>query len=172
MNVIAPVTKSHSEEGTQTVLSFQLGDELFAMEVSCVREILDLYRITRVPGAPAHMLGVVNVRGIATAVMDLRARFGLGASRPTPDTRIVILEFNVEGEKIVVGGLADAVREVIELEASQITAPPSVGMNWPPDLVTGVARKGDAFILLLDITRLLLSETPFSILAGKAADKD
>jgi len=143
----------------RTFLSFRLGAELLAMEVGCVREILELCRITRVPAAPPHMLGVINVRGTATAVMDLRLRFGLDSCRPGPDARIIVMEFLVDGEKRIVGGLADAVREVLDLTPSEISPPPLVGMDWPAELVLGVAHRGDQYLLLLDMARTLFSET-------------
>jgi purine-binding chemotaxis protein CheW len=144
----------------RTFLTFRLGTELLAMEVGCVREILELCRITRVPASPAHMLGVVNVRGTATAVMDLRSRFGLPPRPPGPDARIIVMEFLVDDGLLVVGGLADAVREVVEISPAQISPPPLVGMDWPADLVLGVARRDRDYILLLDMARTLLSETP------------
>lgn len=145
-------------ESAQTFLTFRLGDEHFGMEVSNVREILDPCRITRVPASPSHMLGVINVRGITTAVMDLRLRFGLGACGGGPDTRIIILEFAQDDEHIVVGGMADAVREVVELRPSQITPAPTIGMKWRSEFVRGVTRRGDKHLIILDITRLLLAE--------------
>lgn len=147
----------HATTLRHTFLTFRLGGETFAMEVGCVREILDLCRITRVPASPAHMLGVVNVRGITTAVMDLRHRFGLGASSHPADSRIIIMEFAEGDATVVVGGLADAVREVIDLEDNEISPAPTLGMRWPAELVRGVARRGDQFIIILDIARLLLS---------------
>jgi len=147
----------HAGMCRQTFLTFRLGNETFAMEVGCVREILDLCRITRVPASPAHMLGVVNVRGITTAVMDLRHRFGLGSSCHPAEARIIIMEFPEGDSTVVVGGLADAVREVIDLEDNEISPAPTLGMRWPSELVRGVARRGEHFIIILDIARLLLS---------------
>src|SRR6187431_168011 len=90
-------------------ITFRLGDELFAIGVVQVREVLDMSVITRVPRAPDYMRGVVNVRGSAIPVVDLRLKFGLPGVADSVNTRIVVLELNLDGETVVVGGIADSV---------------------------------------------------------------
>jgi purine-binding chemotaxis protein CheW len=135
-------------------LTFRLGDELFAINVFQVREILDLTPITKVPTAPEHLRGVVNVRGKAIPVVDLRRRFGLPKVTDTVHTRIVVLELELDGAPCVVGGQADSVHEVIELDAGQIDPPPSLASRWRAETVRGMARRGDDFIMLLDVGRV------------------
>ena len=77
---------------TRQYMTFKLGDELFAIDVAQVREVLEISQITKVPTAPAYMRGVVNVRGQATPVVDLRLRFGLPAGADTVNTRIIVME--------------------------------------------------------------------------------
>ncbi len=132
-------------------ITFRLGDELFAVNVSQVREVLDLTLITKVPTAPAFMRGVVNVRGSAIPVVDLRQRFGLPPTPETVNTRILVLEIEIEGERAVLGGIADSVHEVIELEPAQIVPPPTIAMRWRSDFIQGMGKRGDEFIILLDI---------------------
>jgi len=139
-------------------VSFRLGEEYFAMRAECVREILEPSRITRVPFSAAHMLGVVNVRGQATAVMDLGRRFGLSPVQPGPDVRIMVLDLAEEGDRVVVGGIADAVVEVLDLSESELAPAPTVAMRWRSECVLGIARKSGRFLIILDITRLLLTE--------------
>ena len=139
---------------TGQYITFKLGDELFAINVSRVREVLDLSLITKVPTAPDYMRGVVNVRGNAIPVVDLRQKFGLAKVADTVQTRIVVLELELDGETIVLGGLADSVHEVIELEPSQIEEPPRIGMRWRTDLIQGMGKRGDQFIIILDITKV------------------
>ena len=109
---------------TAQYITFKLGDESFAINVAQVREVLELPQITKVPTAPDYMRGVVNVRGKAVPVVDLRLKFGLPSTPDTVNSRIVVLELELDGEITVVGGIADSVHEVIELEASQINPPP------------------------------------------------
>jgi purine-binding chemotaxis protein CheW len=135
-------------------ITFRLGDELFAVNVIHVREVLDLTPITRVPTAPDYMRGVVNVRGKAIPVVDLRAKFGLPVTADTVHTRILVLELTLDGEPVVVGGQADSVREVIELDASQIAPGPRIATRWRSEMVKGMARRDDDFVIILDVARI------------------
>jgi purine-binding chemotaxis protein CheW len=143
---------------TARYLTFRLGDELFAINVFKAREVLDLSHITRVPTAPGYLRGVVNVRGNAIPVVDLRAKFGLPQAADTLHTRIIVMELQVDGEPIVVGGLADAVHEVLELEPHEINDPPSLGLRWRTDLILGMGRRDDRFTIILDIERVFSTE--------------
>jgi purine-binding chemotaxis protein CheW len=150
---------------TQTAqyITFRLGDELFAVNVAQVREVLDLTLITKVPTAPAYMRGVVNVRGSAIPVVDLRLRFGLPAVVETVNTRILVLELEIDGEQAVLGGIADSVHEVIELEPSQIAPPPTIAMRWRSEFIQGMGKRGDEFIILLDINAVFTASEMTSI---------
>lgn len=148
-------------------ITFKLGDELFAIDVAHVREVLDLSEITRVPTAPPYMRGVVNVRGSAVPVVDLRHRFGLPSVADTVNTRIIVLELPLDGELTVVGGLADSVHEVLELERGQIREPPRIAMRWRADMIEGLGKKGEQFIIVLDIARVFSSSD--ALLVGEHA---
>jgi len=142
---------------TAQYITFKLGNELFAIDVAQVREVLELPQITKVPTAPDYMRGVVNVRGKAIPVVDLRLKFGLPSAGDTINSRIVVLELELDGETTVVGGIADSVHEVIELEPGQVTPPPSIAMRWRTELIRGMGRRGEEFIIILDITRVFAS---------------
>ena len=159
---------------TARYLTFKLGDELFAINVFKAREVLDLSHITRVPTAPGYLRGVVNVRGNAIPVVDLRAKFGLPQTADTLNTRIIVMELQIDGETVVVGGQADAVHEVLELEPQDINDPPSLGMRWRTDLILGMGRRNDRFTIILDIERVFSTEevavlAESSVPAGAAA---
>ncbi len=145
-------------------ITFKLGDELFAIDVARVREVLDLTEITRVPTAPPYMRGVVNVRGSAVPVVDLRHKFGLPVTPDTVNTRIVVFELTLDGESTVVGGLADSVHEVLELARDEIREPPRVAMRWRADMIEGLGKKGEQFIIVLDIARVFATDE--ALLAG------
>src|SRR5436305_10143102 len=115
---------------TRQYMTFKLGDELFAIDVAQVREVLEVPQITKVPTAPPYMRGVVNVRGQATPAVDLRLKFGLPETPDTVHTRIIVLELELDGEATVLGGVADSVHEVIELEPASINAPPRIAARW------------------------------------------
>ena len=141
-------------------LTFKLGDEQFAIPVSQVREVLDLTEITRVPTAPPYMRGVVNVRGSAIPVVDLRMKFGLPPIADSVNTRIVVLELELDGDRAVVGGLADSVHEVLEIDPDQIHEPPRIAMRWRADMIEGLGKKGEQFLIVLDVGRVFSSDEP------------
>ena len=147
-------------------ITFRLGNELFAIDVASVREVLDLSPITHVPTAPPYMRGVINVRGSAIPVVDLRLKFGLPPTPETPNTRILVLELSIEGEQAVLGGVADSVHEVIELEPDQIAPPPTIAMRWRSEFIQGMAKRGDEFVILLDIAAVFACDA--RILVGEA----
>lgn len=151
-------------------ITFKLGDELFAINVGQVREVLDLSLITKVPTAPEYMRGVVNVRGKAIPVVDLRLKFGLPKAPDTVQTRIVVMELELDGEPVVLGGLADSVHEVIELEPGQINEPPRIGMRWKTELIQGMGKRGDEFIIILDITKVFCTEDAALLQTGAPAE--
>lgn len=139
---------------TLTSLSFVLDKELFALDINNVREILDFTDITRIPQTPEYMRGVVNLRGNAIPVVDLRLKFGMGRTEQTIYSRIIILEVPLEDEVVVVGVMADAVKEVFEMERDQIKPPPKMGAAVRADLLKGIGRHGKQFILLLDVNKV------------------
>jgi purine-binding chemotaxis protein CheW len=139
-------------------MTFKLGDELFAINVAQVREVLEVLQITKVPTAPAYLRGVVNVRGQAIPVVDLRLRFGLPSIPDSVATRICVMELNIDGETAVIGGLADSVHEVIELDSSDINPPPRIAMRWRSEFILGMGKRGDEFIIILDVNAVFSSE--------------
>jgi purine-binding chemotaxis protein CheW len=143
---------------TRQYMTFKLGDELFALDVAQVREVLEVSQITKVPTAPSHMRGVVNVRGQATPVVDLRLRFGLPKGTDGVHTRIIVMELDLDGETTVLGGIADSVHEVIELEPGNINPPPRIAMRWRSDFIQGMGKRGDDFIIILDVNAVFSSD--------------
>jgi purine-binding chemotaxis protein CheW len=152
---------------TSQYMTFKLGNELFAINVSQVREVLEVATITRVPTAPDYMRGVVNVRGKAIPVVDLRLRFGLPVTTDTVSTRIIVMDLLLDGETTVLGGMADSVHEVIELDPASINPPPRIAMRWRTEFIQGMGRRGDDFIIILDVNAVFASEE--LALVGKAA---
>ncbi len=155
---------------TSQYITFKLGDELFAIDVARVREVLEVSTITKVPAAPACMRGVVNVRGQATPVVDLRLRFGLPQSADTVHTRIIVMELVLDGETTVLGGIADSVHEVIELEPGNIDAPPRIAMRWRTDFIQGMGKRGDDFIIILDVNAIF--STDELMMASEMSDRE
>lgn len=139
-------------------LTFQLGEEMFALDVSQVREVLDFTTITKVPRAPEFMRGVINVRGSVVPVVDLRLKFGMPKIERTVDTRIVVMEIALDGEVMVIGALADAVRNVMELDPAQIENTPNIGARWDTEFIKGIGKHDDQFIIILNVDGVFSAE--------------
>ena len=139
-------------------LTFRLDDELFALNVSQVREVLDMSPITKVPKSPGFMKGVINVRGSVVPVIDLRIKFGLPEKETDLETRIIIMDLVLDDESTVIGALADSVHEVKDLDQSRIEAPPKLGARWRSEFIKGIGKSDDQFIMILDIDRVFSSD--------------
>ncbi|WP_267239318.1 chemotaxis protein CheW [Paludibaculum fermentans] len=139
-------------------MTFKLGNELFAIDVAQVREVLEVCQVTKVPTAPAYMRGVVNVRGQATPVVDMRLRFGLPPQADTVHTRIIVMELELAGQPAVLGGIADSVHEVIELDGSNTVPAPRIAMQWRSEFIRGMGKRGEDFIIILDVNAVFSCE--------------
>jgi purine-binding chemotaxis protein CheW len=155
---------------TTQYLSFKLGDEVFAVDVAKVREILDVTAITKVPQTPEYMRGVINLRGSVVPVMDMRLKFGLPATERTVNTCIIVMEVVHDGETMVLGSLADSVQEVLELEPDQIEPPPRIGTRLRTDFIKGMGKYNDLFIIILDIDRIFNADD-LDTVAGALSDE-
>ncbi|WP_334150751.1 chemotaxis protein CheW [Hyphomicrobium sp.] len=139
-------------------LTLGLQDEVFAIEATSVREILDLVPVTEVPNARPFVGGLINVRGRVVPLADLRVMFGMDLSPPGPDTRIVVIEIDLDGEATIAAILADRVHDVADIETASIEEAPKVGMRWQPEYVRGIAKRGEEFIIIPDMERIFGTE--------------
>jgi purine-binding chemotaxis protein CheW len=144
--------------------------EVFAVPVHAVREILDLVPLCRLPDSPPHLAGLIDVRGQAVPVIDLRVRLGLPSIPPTDGTRVLVLDIDVSGRSLALGLIADRVFEVAAIEPASIQPPPDIGAFWRPEHIKAIARHRDGFVILLDLAALLaanvLAHLPTAITAG------
>lgn len=153
---------------TTQYLTFRLEDEVFALDISQVREVLDFTAITKVPRTPEFMRGVINLRGSVVPVVDMRLKFGMTRTEQTVNTCIIIAEINIEGERLVLGALADSVQEVIELGAGQIEPAPRIGTRLNTEFIKGMGKRDDEFIIILDIDRIFSMDELASVAVAEA----
>jgi purine-binding chemotaxis protein CheW len=141
---------------TETVqyLTFKLDEEVFALDVAKVREILEYNIVTKVPQTPDFMRGVINLRGSVVPVIDMRLMFGMSATEQTVNTCIIVVEVALEGETSVLGALADSVQEVIEMEPEQIEPAPHIGTRLNTEFIKGMGKHEGDFIMILDIEKV------------------
>ncbi|MCD6272714.1 MAG: chemotaxis protein CheW [Deltaproteobacteria bacterium] len=140
---------------TTQYLTFGLGEEEFALEITKVREVMDYTTITKVPRMPEFLSGVINLRGNVVPVIDLRLKLGMSATQKTVDTCIVIMEIMVDGEPIDMGALTDSVQEVIDLDSARIEPPPRLGTKLNTEFIRGMGKRDDNFLIILNIDKVL-----------------
>ena len=130
------------------VLTFDLNGETFALEAALVQEILDLLPETAVPGSQPFVASVINFRGKVIPLADLRLAFGMEAAEATIDSRIIVIQLDLQQEPTLIGLRTDKVNEVTTLAKASSEPPPSVGMRWRPDYINCLVKRGGEFIIL------------------------
>ena len=138
-------------------LTFQLADQMFAVDIMKIREIIGLMDIRSVPRMPEYIRGVINLRDKVIPIMDLRMRFGMGKIEFSQQSCIVILDLEERGHRFSMGIAVDSVSEVIDIKASDIEAPPRFGMEGRAAHIMGMAKQEGSVRMLLDIDHLVES---------------
>jgi purine-binding chemotaxis protein CheW len=146
-------------------LTFALTNEEYGLPVLKVREIIKLMDITPVPQMPAHVRGVINLRGKVVPVIDLGAKFGMGYNAPTERTCIIVAEVEVDGRRVMIGVIVDAVSEVLNIAPEEIEQPPDFGERVDTEYMQGIAKIKGKVKILLDLNRVLGSDAVFAKVA-------
>jgi purine-binding chemotaxis protein CheW len=135
--------------GSGQYLTFTLDDELFAVGIAAVREIIQYGQMTLVPLMPDFVRGVINLRGAVVPVIDLQARLGRAPAQVGERSSIVIFEVRRDGERHELGMMVDAVSEVIEIADAGVDAPPQFGSVVRRDYIHGIVKVGGRFVVIL-----------------------
>lgn len=143
---------------TTQYLTFRLAEEIYALDISKVREVLDFTAATKVPQTPDFMRGVINLRGSVVPVIDMKLKFGMAATEKTVNTCVIITEVTVDGETVVLGCLADSVQEVLDLDAEHISPAPKIGTKLRTEFIKGMGRRDDRFIMILDVDKVFSAQ--------------
>jgi len=143
------------EQSNDQYLTFFIRGEEYAIGILRVREIIEYESVTRVPATPAHVRGVLNLRGAVLPVIDLAAKFGHADSEATRTTCVIVAETKLDDAMVVVGLLADAVSSVIDIVPDAIEPPPPFGTNIRVDFLTGMGKLEGRLVLILDLDRIL-----------------
>jgi len=159
-----------SDNTTLQYLTFALGDEIFALETGSVREVIELVPVTRIPKTPPFMRGVINLRGHAVPVVDLRIKFDMPTTEDTVNTCIIIVDVEVEGENCHMGAIVDSVREVFEMTSDQINPPPRMGTSVKADFIRGMGKQNEEFIMILDIGKVFSQEELALVLENEGTE--
>jgi purine-binding chemotaxis protein CheW len=145
-------TQSTAVAAPGRFLGFRLGDQTYGLDIGVVQEISGMLAVTRVPGAPAHVRGVVNLHGRVVPVVDLRVRLGMAVVPDTRRTCLVVCRIGDGAGSVIVAAAVDEVTEVLNI-AAEASAPPAAGRYG--SYVAGLARSGDGVVVLLDAVRSL-----------------
>jgi purine-binding chemotaxis protein CheW len=155
---------------TTQYLTYKLGEEVFALDISKVREVLDFTTVTKVPRTPEFMRGVINLRGSVVPVVDLRLKFGMTKTEKTVNTCVIIVEVTVDRETTVLGALADSVQEVMDLGPGNIEPAPRIGTKLDTDFIKGMGKHDERFIIILDIDKVFSVEDLVRVKTGQAEE--
>jgi purine-binding chemotaxis protein CheW len=158
-------TNGSQAAGTHKVLTFELGRETYGVEILRVREIRGWTLVAKIPHAPSHVLGVLNLRGSIVPVVDLRLRFELERAEYTQVTVIIVLSVHSNSGRREVGVVVDGVSDVVDFDASAMKPAPDLGPGYSSDYICGLVPVGERMVVLLDIDRLIGIQ-----LSGPAAD--
>jgi purine-binding chemotaxis protein CheW len=139
-------------------VTFSLGEEVFAVPVEVVREILDYEEAFKIPNGPDYLLGLRNVRGQGVPTIDLRLKLGLTKTVPTPHTRVLVLDIPMQDRLLSLGLVADRVFEVTPFRQDQIEQAPDIGIKWRSEYISGVVRRDAGFVVIIDLARLLSTD--------------
>ena len=142
----------------KTYLTFQLEDEKFAVDVLNVHEVLEFTTVTKIPGMPDFVRGIINLRGMVVPVVDLRLKFSMSETVRAQGTCVIVLDIGSGENRTVIGALADSVHEVFEFEPGQVEPPPRIGSLSQKDFILGIGKRDDQFIILLNINRIFSSD--------------
>lgn len=141
-------------------LTFKLLDEIYAIKVTYIREVLIVPRITKVPRMPDYMMGIINLRGKVVPVLDLSRKFALGDTEITDNTAIIVTAITssrTDGKHTerTIGVLSNAVQKVITIEPKDIEPPPEIGTAIDTEFINGIGQIDGAFIIILNINKIL-----------------
>jgi purine-binding chemotaxis protein CheW len=151
---------------TNQYLTFKLSEEIYALDIGKVREVLEYTTITKVPRTPPFMRGVINLRGGVVPVIDMRLKFGMEKTEKTVNTCIIIAEITIDDETTILGALTDSVQEVIDLEPGQIEPAPRMGTRLNTEFIRGMGKRDGEFIIILDIDKVFSIEEIALVQAG------
>jgi len=147
--------KATSNQQKKTAyLSFKLGDEIFAVSVHKVLEVLEIQKITKVPRTADYIKGVINFRGEILPVIETRKKFNIPDADSTKGSVIIVLDLIPKGKAIQLGAIADGVKDVLEIADHEIKAVPELGSRYNTEFLQGMLKTEDGFIMILDMDKV------------------
>jgi purine-binding chemotaxis protein CheW len=156
------MTNDSIKSGLQQVLTFVLGSETYGVDILRVQEIRGWSSVTKIPHAPSHVLGVLNLRGSIVPIVDMRMQFNLERAEYTAVTVIIVLSVQSRKGKRDFGVVVDGVSDVVNVDDSQVKAAPDLGSREATEHIRGLMPVADRMVVLLDIDKLIAGQLPSS----------
>lgn len=147
------INQEQLNEGLKLIV-FRLNNEEYGVDVGQVRSIERMQSVTRIPGTPAFVKGVINLRGVVIPILDLNTRFALSESEITDHTRIIV----VAHDNVEIGLIVDEANDVLDVPQSAIEPPPTVVGKVDTAYLRGVAKLDDRLLILLNLDKVLHPE--------------
>jgi purine-binding chemotaxis protein CheW len=165
-----PTDKARTGTAHEQYLTFRLGNETYGLNILRVKEIRGWVPVTSIPQSPAHVLGILNLRGAVVPIVDLRRRFELASADFTPVTVVIVLSLHSpQGAIRECGVVVDSVSDVVDLLASAIRAAPALSGHSLANYILGVAECDDRLVMLMDIEGLLRQDLAVAAECNEAA---
>ncbi len=158
-------------DGSHQVLTFVLGNETYGVDILRVQEIRGWSAVTKIPHAPAHVLGVLNLRGSIVPIVDLRMRFALERAEYTAITVIIVVSVISPAGRRDFGVVVDGVSDVVDVDSAEVKPPPELGQRSSTDFIRGLVPVSDRMVVLLDIDKLISNEMKSGAAADVEADE-
>ena len=154
------VQRANASSGSLTeragqYLTFELGKEIYGLEILKVQEIIGMMNVTSVPRTPEYVRGVINLRGKVIPVIDLRLKFGMASQEDTSRTCIIVVQVRGADQQVTMGIIVDEVSEVLDVNPDQMEPSPSLGNGVEADFIFGMGKIGDKVVMLLDVDKAL-----------------
>jgi purine-binding chemotaxis protein CheW len=149
------IEQQQNQGGSHQVLTFVLGEETYGVDILRVQEIRGWSAVTKIPHAPAHVLGVLNLRGSIVPIVDLRMRFALERAQYTAVTVIIVMSVNTPAGRRDFGVVVDGVSDVVDVDLAQVKPAPELGSCGATDVIRGLVSVAERMLVLLDIDRLI-----------------
>ena len=150
------------------LISFEVGNEEYGLDILGVKEVIRIREITRLPKAPSFVKGIINLRGDVIPIIDLRDKFGLENQEYTDMTRVIVVDVD---EKLV-GMVVDAASQVVRIPADQIEPPPPIVGGLSTEYIKGVGKLDERLVILLNIDRILTQEEKIELVEMEQSIKE
>jgi purine-binding chemotaxis protein CheW len=156
------VKLEQAEAGAHQVLTFVLGNETYGVDILRVQEIRGWSAVTKIPHAPSHVLGVLNLRGSIVPIVDLRMRFSLDRAEYTAITVIIVVSVMSASGRRDFGVVVDGVSDVVDVNTAEVKPAPELGSSSATEYIRGLVSVSDRMVVLLDIDRLIATDMGFA----------